>query len=128
MSFVLLLAATFLGLPLFAVVVTSCFNALDRGVPVRPTRAGAVWFLREWAAWVRTLLAHPSGFFARAPERRPPVFPAEPRIPVVLVPGFALNQSSMGAIARHLRLCGWDWMVDEHWARLLQAWFDHTGV
>ncbi len=110
MSLFGLIAALLLAPLLVGVLVTSAFNALDRNERVRPTAAGAVWMLRELLAGLRTLIQHPFGMWVRPPRHLPPPWPAERRRPVVLVPGFALNGSSMWALARHLRRCGWDWV------------------
>lgn len=110
MSLLLLILGLVAGLPAIGLVLLGSFNALDRAVPVRPTWAGAGWLLREWAADVRTLLTHPFGLRRLPVRHTPPEWPAEPRPPVVLVPGFALNRSSMWSVARHLRRCGWDWV------------------
>ena len=50
MSLFGLIAALLLAPLLAGVLVTSAFNALDRNERVRPTRAGAVWMLRELLA------------------------------------------------------------------------------
>lgn len=110
MSLLLLIVGLVLGLPAVGLAFLAAFNALDRAVPVRPTVAGAVWLAREWLADVVTLLRHPLGMRRLPVVHTPPEWPAEPRPPVILVPGFALNRSSMGALAKHLRRCGWDWV------------------
>lgn len=110
MSTLLAIVALVIGLPLVGLAFTGAFNALDRAEPVRPTWAGLRWFVREWWASVFTLIVHPFGFRGGVAVHTPPPWPAEPRPPVLLVPGFALNRSSMWAVARHLRRCGWDWV------------------
>lgn len=110
MSTLLATLALVAGLPLVGLAITAAFNALDRAEPVRPSVAGLRWFVREWWAMLTTAIVHPLGFRGGPPVHKPPPWPAEPRPPALLVPGFALNRSSMWAVARHLRRCGWDWV------------------
>lgn len=92
------------------VFVGACMNALFRDSLALPTRDGIACFAREWMA---ALLMAPAGLIglrSQRPKESPPAFPADDRIPVILVPGFALNSGSLGMLALYLRRCGWRWV------------------
>jgi pimeloyl-ACP methyl ester carboxylesterase len=110
MDIVLAIAALVLAGTFGFVLVGACMNALFRDELALPTRDGIACFAREWMAALLLAPAGLLGLFARGPRASPPEFPAEERIPVVLVPGFALNSGSMAMLALYLRRCGWRWV------------------
>lgn len=106
---VLLLALALLGTAA-VVLATVAAWAVVEGRPLRPSAALFSALLHEWGAW---LLMGPlllSGLGDAPPRRAPPAFPAEPRPPVLLVHGYALNRGSFRILAAWLRRCGWDWV------------------
>jgi len=90
--------------------VGAAINVVDQGQPVRPSRAGASRIFREVAAHLLTGLMLPLG----APQARaraaelPDTVPD--RVPVVLVPGYALNRACFTFLAMFLRRRGWRWV------------------
>lgn len=95
----------------FAVVAASCLiNAVFRGEHLTLNGPGLRYLLWEWLSTLRAYGLRP--LFAARPvvRRHSTPFPAQPRRPVVLVPGYSLNRSSLQAVARYLRRCGWEWV------------------
>lgn len=90
--------------------IGTCMNALFRDALALPSREGIACFAREWMASLALAPAGLIGLRSPRPSPSPPEFPAEERIPALLVPGFALNSGSMGMLALYLRRCGWRWV------------------
>lgn len=112
---VLLLALALSGTAAVVLGTVSAWAVVE-GRPLRPSAALFAALLHEWGAW---LLMGPlllSGLGDAPPRRTPPAFPAEPRLPVLLVHGYALNRGSFRILAAWLRRCGWDWVwaVNHH--------------
>jgi|AMFO01.1.fsa_nt_gi Predicted acetyltransferases and hydrolases with the alpha/beta hydrolase fold len=89
----------------------TAINLTWRGEPLRPSRAGVSCFLREWAVHVLLVPLHAVGWW-----RRPPMPSGEAddgvdaRLPVILVPGYAMNRGYMSPLALFLRRQGWRWV------------------
>ena len=95
---------------LLIVAATCLMNAVFRSQPIRPTLFGLRLVVFEWISTLRAYALQPL-FLGRPTVRRRAVSaPAEPRPPVLLVPGYSLNRSSLQAVARYLHKCGWDWV------------------
>lgn len=92
----------------FQVVVLACFNALDRGQPVRPTAAGLSRLLREWGVHVLAGLALPFCALQPGPRQQPQA--DRTRAPVILIPGYGMNRACFVWMAFYLRKRGWPWV------------------
>ncbi len=95
---------------LLVVAATCLMNAVFRGRPVRPSLAGLGFVVSEWIATLRACALQPLFMGRPTVRRRAASAPAKPRPPVVLVPGYSLNRSSLQALARYLHQCGWEWV------------------
>ena len=102
---------------LFYTGVGACFTALDRGQRIRLTRANVSTFCREWAVCMFIVLTWPLGILNPAPRRVPAVSDLEEGeeddapIPVVLVPGYAVNRACFSFLQIYLRRRGWPWVA-----------------
>lgn len=101
----LVLSASFL-----AVAATCLMNAVFRSQPVRPGLGGLRLVVFEWISTLRAYALQPLFLGRPTVRRRAASAPAQPRPPVLLVPGYSLNRSSLQAVARYLRSCGWEWV------------------
>jgi pimeloyl-ACP methyl ester carboxylesterase len=110
MDFALAIIALPFAVTLLVVFVGTCMNALFQDHPVRWSKAGVSGFMREWMAHMVMGPLALAGLGSPAPEERPPAHPAEERLPVLIVPGFALNRGSLHLLALYLRRCGWRWV------------------
>jgi pimeloyl-ACP methyl ester carboxylesterase len=100
---------------LFYTGVGACFTALDRGHRIRLTRANVSTFCREWAVCMFIVLTWPFGILNAVPRRVPAVSDDEEeeqdaQIPVVLVPGYAVNRACFSFLQIYLRRRGWSWV------------------
>lgn len=88
--------------------------AVERGVPIRLSRARVSTIAREWAGHCVFFLLIPFGLWPAEPQITrdlPPRGPDDaPRNPVVLVPGYAMNRSNFFFFASYLRRRGWAWV------------------
>lgn len=109
-----LLPLALLALACFiAVGIGFAVLAVERGVPVRLTRAGISLAAREWAAHCVFLPILPLGLWQPAPSptgARQDPGPGADRVPVVLVPGYAMNRSNFIFFESYLRRRGWRWV------------------
>ncbi|MCB9761579.1 MAG: hypothetical protein H6739_17175 [Alphaproteobacteria bacterium] len=96
---------------LVPVGVGFCVLAVERGRPIRLTRAGISVFAREWAAHAVAGPMLPLGVVQLAPAPfGPRDDPPDAPTPVVLVPGYAMNRACMFVLASYLRRRGWRWV------------------
>lgn len=111
MKFLLaLLLLVWLGALLPGVVGTA-INRTWRGEPLRLSRAGVSRFLREWAVHVLLVPLQAMGWWPRPPvPSRHPDDGAGARLPVILVPGYAMNRGYLIPLTLFLRRRGWKWV------------------
>jgi triacylglycerol esterase/lipase EstA (alpha/beta hydrolase family) len=96
---------------LFYTGVGACFTALDRGQRIRLTRANVSTFCREWAVCTLFVVTWPFGILNASP-RRYAAAPDDPgRVPVVLVPGYAVNRACFSFLQIYLQRRGWPWVA-----------------
>lgn len=104
------LLALLLASSLLTVAATCLMNAVFRGEPVRLSGAGLAFVLFEWLSTVRAYALQLLFVGRPSVRRHAGSAPSQPRHPVLLVPGYSLNRSSLHALARYLHKCGWDWV------------------
>ncbi len=95
---------------LFYTGVGACFTALDRGQRIRLTRANVSTFCREWAVCMFIVLTWPFGIRNALPRRVGADPDDDERIPVVLVPGYAVNRACFSFLQIYLQRRGWAWV------------------
>ena len=106
--FVAIISA-YLGVILVFLVACCALDSTANGRPLRWSRASVSRFVREWLGIAILVLLWPWGLFG---PRRPQSRDAESsgKIPVLLVPGYLMNRSSMWVLASYLRRRGWGWV------------------
>jgi predicted alpha/beta hydrolase family esterase len=109
MSWLLAILAAIVGSCFLIVLFGTAVVALDVGVPMHPSRAGLGCFAREWAGHVLAAFAMPCALLV--PRARPAIGPARHPVPVVLLPGYLMNQACFWPLSAYLRRRGWAWVL-----------------
>lgn len=109
MSWLLAILAAVVGSCFLIVLFGAAVVALDSGVPMHPSRARLGCFAREWAAHFVAAFTMP--FAVLDPRARAAIGPAIHRVPVVLLPGYLMNQACFWPLSAYLRRRGWAWVL-----------------
>ena len=121
MSAVLATIAVYLGIHVFIVGLLVVVNVTERGVLPRPGRLSVSCFAREVASWAALPFLLAAGITEGQPRpSAPSADPGAPEelVPVILVPGYALNSGTLRMLAWYLRRRGWRWV----WAVNNRPW------
>lgn len=107
MTLVLIIIGLHLAVCLACVLTSAAINAVARGEPIRISREWVSYLVREWAT---VTLFIPMLALGRGPGNpRLSQMPATSHPPVLLVPGYGLNRSSLWFLGRFLECRGWNW-------------------
>ena len=109
MSWLLAILAALVGSCFLIVLFGTAVVALDSGAPRRPSRAALGGFAREWAAHVLAAFTLP--WAVLVPRARPAIGAALHPVPVVLLPGYLMNQACFWPLSAYLRRRGWAWVL-----------------
>jgi len=107
MTLVLIIIGLHLAICFASVFTSAAINAVARGEPIRFSREWVSYLLREWAAVTMCIPLLALGRGPGAP--RLSQMPATSHPPVLLVPGYGLNRSSLWFLGRFLEYRGWNW-------------------
>lgn len=112
MSWSLVILAAVIAAPALVLGVGAAINITARGVRPLPSREGIACWARETAASLLMLPMLVLGGWEWAPKAARDWDPeAETQdVPVILVPGYALNRGTFLVLALYLRRRGWRWV------------------
>lgn len=99
------------------VICGATWLALERGNPMRLTRAGASWFFRESAANIIVVATIAIGWWPNSPQRKrkqrdiaDAPSADRNRLPVLLVHGYGLNRGCFTFLQTYLHTRGYEWV------------------